>query len=430
MRMVDIIHKKKHKEELTEEEIKFFIEGYTKGAIPDYQVSALLMAIWFNGMSEKETTILTKFMVESGDTIDLSFINGTKVDKHSTGGVGDKISLIVTPIVASMGVPVAKMSGRGLGHTGGTIDKLESIKGFNPNLTPDQFKNNILNHNIAITGQTGNLVPADKMLYALRDVTGTVDSIPLIASSIMSKKIASGADAIVLDVKVGSGAFMKDLESAEILARTMVNIGNNLNRKTIAILSNMDQPLGYCIGNKIEVQEVADLLQGKTSSKDLLELSIEIASQMIYLSGKKDSIGSAKEAVLNSLTNHSAYKKFLEFIEAQGGDASSIEKLNVKYKYTVEANESGYIKSIDSESVGISAMLLGAGRATKEDEIDHEVGVKLNVKVGNKVNKGDKLFEIYSNMENIENIKERLTKSVVITDEAVEAPPIIHKVIS
>jgi pyrimidine-nucleoside phosphorylase len=429
MRMTDIIHKKKHKQELTEDEINFFINGYVNSSIPDYQVSSLLMAIWFNGMSENETVALTKAMVNSGDTIDLSFIDGIKVDKHSTGGVGDKISLIVTPIVASLGIPVAKMSGRGLGHTGGTIDKLESIEGFNTSLSIEQFKENVKKHKICIIGQTGNLVPADKKLYALRDVTETVDSIPLIASSIMSKKIASGADAIVLDVKVGSGAFMKDVEHAEVLARTMVDIGERLNRKTVAILSNMNQPLGNSIGNKIELQEVVKLLRDKEGEDDLIKLSIEIASYMYYLSGIVDNSNDAIHAVTKAIHDKSAYEKFVEFVEAQGGDIDSIHTLNAKYEIDIISEFDGYVKEINSEEVGIAAMILGAGRATKTDSIDFEVGLKLHGKIGKKVKKGDKLFTIYSNKEDVKEVKERLLNSINIVDEKVEVPETVYKVI-
>ena len=412
MRMTDIIHKKKYKQELSEDEINFFIDGYTNDIIPDYQVSSLLMAIWFNGMNEEETASLTKAMVKSGDTIDLSFISETVVDKHSTGGVGDKISLIIAPIVAALGIPVAKMSGRGLGHTGGTIDKLESIEGFNTSLSTEQFKENVLKHNIALVGQTGNLVPADKKLYAFRDVTETVDSIPLIASSIMSKKIASGADAIVLDVKVGSGAFMKTVEDAEILAKTMVDIGNKLNRKTVAILSNMDQPLGWNVGNKLEVQEAVQLLRGEEVSKDLLELSVEIAAYMYLLSGKVNDIKSSKKEIFDKIKDGSFYDKFVEFVEAQGGNISLLDKNRVEYQFNVVSDKSGYVNSINSEDIGLAAMMLGAGRQTKKDAIDHEVGVKMNVKVGSLINKGDSLFTIYSNKENVEEIQKKLLNSV------------------
>jgi pyrimidine-nucleoside phosphorylase len=429
MRMIDIIHKKKHGKELLEEEIKFFINGYVNNTIPDYQVSALLMAIWFNGMNENETYHLTKAMVESGEQIDLSNLGNIIADKHSTGGIGDKITLIISPILASLGVPIAKMSGRGLGFTGGTIDKLESIEGFNTNLTIEKFKENVKKYGIAIAGQTGNLVPADKKLYALRDVTETVDSIPLIASSIMSKKIASGANIIVLDVKVGSGAFMKDLESAELLAKTMISIGEKFNRKVAVILSNMDQPLGSTVGNKIELQEAVKLLKDNEGEEDLVKLSTEITAYLYYLSGKANSIEEANKSVSEAIASKKAYDKFLELIEVQGGNASSIDNLNVKHKIDIISETEGYVKFINSEDVGIASMMLGAGRATKEDKIDHEVGIELHIKVGDKISKGDKLFTIYSNKDSVDEVKQKLVNSIEYSTEKVEKPNVIHKVI-
>jgi pyrimidine-nucleoside phosphorylase len=429
MRMIDIIHKKKHGKELLEEEIKFFINGYVNNTIPDYQVSALLMAIWFNGMNENETYHLTKAMVESGEQIDLSDLGNIIADKHSTGGIGDKITLIISPILASLGVPIAKMSGRGLGFTGGTIDKLESIEGFNTNLTIEKFKENVKKYGIAIAGQTGNLVPADKKLYALRDVTETVDSIPLIASSIMSKKIASGANIIVLDVKVGSGAFMKDLESAELLAKTMISIGEKFNRKVAVILSNMDQPLGSTVGNKIELQEAVKLLKDNEGEEDLVKLSTEITAYLYYLSGKANSIEEANKSVSEAIASKKAYDKFLELIEVQGGNASSIDNLNVKHKIDIISETEGYVKFINSEDVGIASMMLGAGRATKEDKIDHEVGIELHIKVGDKISKGDKLFTIYSNKDSVDEVKQKLVNSIEYSTEKVEKPNVIHKVI-
>jgi pyrimidine-nucleoside phosphorylase len=427
--MIDIIHKKKHGKELLEEEIKFFINGYVNNTIPDYQVSALLMAIWFNGMNENETYHLTKAMVESGEQIDLSDLGNIIADKHSTGGIGDKITLIISPILASLGVPIAKMSGRGLGFTGGTIDKLESIEGFNTNLTIEKFKENVKKYGIAIAGQTGNLVPADKKLYALRDVTETVDSIPLIASSIMSKKIASGANIIVLDVKVGSGAFMKDLESAELLAKTMISIGEKFNRKVAVILSNMDQPLGSTVGNKIELQEAVKLLKDNEGEEDLVKLSTEITAYLYYLSGKANSIEEANKSVSEAIASKKAYDKFLELIEVQGGNASSIDNLNVKHKIDIISETEGYVKFINSEDVGIASMMLGAGRATKEDKIDHEVGIELHIKVGDKISKGDKLFTIYSNKDSVDEVKQKLVNSIEYSTEKVEKPNVIHKVI-
>lgn len=429
MRMLDLIRKKKTGQELTKEEIEFFVSGYVQNAIPDYQVSALLMSIWFNGLSLNETVALTNAMVKSGEVVDLSFINDVVVDKHSTGGIGDKTSLIVLPIVASLGVPIAKMSGRGLGFTGGTIDKLESIEGFKTELSLEQFKENVRRYGLCLVGQMGNLVPADKKIYALRDVTETVDSIPLIASSIMSKKIASGADAIVLDVKVGSGAFMKDIESAEKLAQVMVKIGKEMKRNTIAILSNMDQPLGNSVGNKIEVQEVVRFLRDNIWENDLYELSVEIATYMYLLSGKIDNLDKAKEKVIEVIRNKSAYNKFTEFVNAQGGNIESIEKLDVKHQIDIVSEQDGYVKEINSEEVGIATMMLGAGRERKEDSIDHEVGVKLHVKIGDKISKGDKLFTIYSNKDNNDDVKTKLANSITITKEKVTKPPVIHKIV-
>lgn len=429
MRMLDLIRKKKTGQELTKEEIEFFVSGYVQNAIPDYQVSALLMSIWFNGLSLNETVALTNAMVKSGEVVNLSFINDIVVDKHSTGGIGDKTSLIVLPIVASLGVPIAKMSGRGLGFTGGTIDKLESIEGFKTELSLEQFKENVRRYGLCLVGQMGNLVPADKKIYALRDVTETVDSIPLIASSIMSKKIASGADAIVLDVKVGSGAFMKDIESAEKLAQVMVKIGKEMKRNTIAILSNMDQPLGNSVGNKIEVQEVVRFLRDNIWENDLYELSVEIATYMYLLSGKIDNLDKAKEKVIEVIRNKSAYNKFTEFVNAQGGNIESIEKLDVKHQIDIVSEQDGYVKEINSEEVGIATMMLGAGRERKEDSIDHEVGVKLHVKIGDKISKGDKLFTIYSNKDNNDDVKTKLANSITITKEEVTKPPVIYKIV-
>ena len=373
MRMVDIIEKKRDGQELTTAEINFFIEGYTKGEIPDYQASALAMAIYFQDMNDRERADLTRAMVESGDTIDLSAIDGVKVDKHSTGGVGDTTTLVLAPLVASLGVPVAKMSGRGLGHTGGTIDKLESIAGFHVELTREQFIDLVNRDKVAVIGQSGNLTPADKKLYALRDVTGTVNSIPLIASSIMSKKIAAGADAIVLDVKTGDGAFMKTQEDAEELAHAMVRIGNHVGRKTIAIISDMSQPLGFAIGNALEVKEAIETLQGK-GPKDLTKLVLTLGSQMVILAGKAKTSEEAKEMLLDAIHSGKALAKFKEFLANQGGDASIVDDLTklpqAKYKIELPAKQSGYISRMVADEIGVASMILGAGRATKEDVID------------------------------------------------------------
>lgn len=432
MRMVDIIEKKRDGQELTTAEINFFIEGYTKGEIPDYQASALAMAIYFQDMNDRERADLTRAMVESGDTIDLSAIDGVKVDKHSTGGVGDTTTLVLAPLVASLGVPVAKMSGRGLGHTGGTIDKLESIAGFHIELTREQFIDLVNRDKVAVIGQSGNLTPADKKLYALRDVTGTVNSIPLIASSIMSKKIAAGADAIVLDVKTGDGAFMKTQEDAEELAHAMVRIGNHVGRKTIAIISDMSQPLGFAIGNALEVKEAIETLQGK-GPKDLTELVLTLGSQMVILAGKAKTSEEAKEMLLDAIHSGKALAKFKEFLANQGGDASIVDDLTklpqAKYKIELPAKQSGYISRMVADEIGVASMILGAGRATKEDVIDLAVGLVLHKKVGDKVEEGESILTIYSNRENVEDVKQKLYDNIFIADTAT-APTLIHTVIT
>ena len=432
MRMVDIIEKKRDGQELTTAEINFFIEGYTKGEIPDYQASALAMAIYFQDMNDRERADLTRAMVESGDTIDLSAIDGVKVDKHSTGGVGDTTTLVLAPLVASLGVPVAKMSGRGLGHTGGTIDKLESIAGFHVELTREQFIDLVNRDKVAVIGQSGNLTPADKKLYALRDVTGTVNSIPLIASSIMSKKIAAGADAIVLDVKTGDGAFMKTQEDAEELAHAMVRIGNHVGRKTIAIISDMSQPLGFAIGNALEVKEAIETLQGK-GPKDLTELVLTLGSQMVILAGKAKTSEEAKEMLLDAIHSGKALAKFKEFLANQGGDASIVDDLTklpqAKYKIELPAKQSGYISRMVADEIGVASMILGAGRATKEDVIDLAVGLVLHKKVGDKVEAGESILTIYSNRENVEDVKQKLYDNIFIADTAT-APTLIHTVIT
>ena len=432
MRMVDIIEKKRDGKELTTAEINFFIEGYTKGDIPDYQASALAMAIYFQDMNDRERADLTRAMVESGDTIDLSAIDGVKVDKHSTGGVGDTTTLVLAPLVASLGVPVAKMSGRGLGHTGGTIDKLESIAGFHVELTREQFIDLVNRDKVAVIGQSGNLTPADKKLYALRDVTGTVNSIPLIASSIMSKKIAAGADAIVLDVKTGDGAFMKTQKDAEELAHAMVRIGNHVGRKTIAIISDMSQPLGFAIGNALEVKEAIETLQGK-GPKDLTELVLTLGSQMVILAGKAKTSEEAKEMLLDAIHSGKALAKFKDFLTNQGGDASIVDDLTklpqAKYKIELPAKQSGYISRMVADEIGVASMILGAGRATKEDVIDLAVGLVLHKKVGDKVEAGESILTIYSNRENVEDVKQKLYDNIFIADTAT-VPTLIHTIIT
>ena len=433
MRMYDLIMKKRKGEELTTEEINFFVDGFTKGEIPDYQASAMLMAIFFNKMNKRETADLTNAMVESGDKIDLSNIKGVKVDKHSTGGVGDKTSICLTPLVASLGIPVAKMSGRGLGHTGGTIDKLETFKGISVELTEEQFMENVNKINIAIMGQSGNLVPADKKLYALRDVTATVDNMSLIASSIMSKKLASGADAIVLDVKVGDGAFMKTPETAKELAQEMVDIGKHLGRETIGVISDMDQPLGYAIGNSLEVIEAIELLKGN-GPKDLLELTLTIGSNMLLCAKMAESEEEARKMLMENIKNGKGLEKLKDFVKAQGGDISPIDDYSkfpqAKYVEKVTSPVDGYITKIHAEAFGLIAMELGAGRATKESEIDLAVGIVLNKKRGEKVNKGDVLAYIHSNSEEkIEKARKSILENIVIEDSYDLNIPLIYDIV-
>lgn len=432
MRMVDIIAKKRDGKELTTEEIKFFINGYTDGSIPDYQVSALAMAIFFKDMTDRERADLTMAMVESGETIDLSAIEGIKVDKHSTGGVGDTTTLVLGPLVAALDVPVAKMSGRGLGHTGGTIDKLEAVEGFHVEITKEQFIDIVNRDKVAVIGQTGNLTPADKKIYALRDVTGTVNSIPLIASSIMSKKIAAGADAIVLDVKTGAGAFMKTEENAKELAHAMVRIGNNVGRQTMAVISDMSQPLGFAIGNALEVKEAIDTLKGE-GPEDLTELVLVLGSQMVVLAKKANTLEEAREMLIEVMKNGKATEKFKEFLSNQGGDSSIVdnpEKMpQAKYVIDVPAKTSGVISNIVADEIGIAAMLLGAGRATKEDEIDLAVGLMLRKKVGDAVKEGEPFVTIYANRENVEDVKAKIYENISIAETAV-APKLVHTVIT
>ncbi len=432
MRMVDIIAKKRDGGALTKEEIQFFVNGYTNGDIPDYQASSLAMAIYFQDMNDEERANLTMAMVESGDQIDLSAIDGVKVDKHSTGGVGDTTTLVLAPLVAALDIPVAKMSGRGLGHTGGTIDKLEAVDGFHVEISEDDFMRLVNEHKIAVIGQTGNLTPADKKLYALRDVTGTVNSIPLIASSIMSKKIASGADAIVLDVKTGAGAFMKTNEDAEQLAHAMVQIGNNVGRRTMAIISDMSQPLGYAIGNALEVKEAIETLRGE-GPEDLNELVLTLGSQMVVLGGKAETLDEAREKLQAVIDNGAALEKFRDFLTNQGGDGSVVDDVSklpqADYVIEVPAKSSGVVSRIVADEIGIASMLLGAGRATKEDTIDLAVGLMLRKKVGDKVAEGESLVTIYANREDVEDVKQKIYDNIDISDHA-EAPTLIHTIIT
>ncbi|WP_342399707.1 pyrimidine-nucleoside phosphorylase [Weizmannia sp. FSL W8-0676] len=432
MRMIDIIEKKRNGKELATEEINFFVKGYTEGTIPDYQASALAMAIYFQDMSDREIADLTMAMVHSGETLDLSAIHGIKVDKHSTGGVGDTTTLVLAPLVAALGVPVAKMSGRGLGHTGGTIDKLESIQGFHVEITTDQFIDLVNREKVAIIGQTADLAPADKKLYALRDVTATVDSIPLIASSIMSKKIAAGADAIVLDVTTGAGAFMKNEEDAIRLAETMVRIGNHVGRKTMAVISDMSQPLGYAIGNALEVKEAIDTLKGE-GPDDLTELVLALGSQMVVLAGKATTLEEARNMLKEAIASGAGLAKFKKFVANQGGDPSVIdhpEKLpQAKYAIDLPAKTSGYVSKMVADQIGVAAMMLGAGRATKEDKIDFAVGIVLRKKVGDRVEAGEPLATIYANREAVEDVKEKIYDNITISDHF-EEPKLIHKIIT
>lgn len=432
MRMVDVIEKKRDGKVLTTKEIQFFIDGYTKGDIPDYQASSLAMAVYFQDMNDDERAALTMAMVNSGDVIDLSNIEGIKVDKHSTGGVGDTTTLVLAPLVASVGVPVAKMSGRGLGHTGGTIDKLESVEGFHVEITEDKFTKLVNESKVAVIGQSGNLTPADKKLYGLRDVTGTVNSIPLIASSIMSKKIAAGADAIVLDVKTGNGAFMKTIEEAEALAHAMVRIGNNVGRKTMAIISDMGQPLGNAIGNALEVKEAIETLQGK-GPKDLTELVITLGSQMVVLGGKAKDLEEARALLKEAINNGSALERFKQFLENQDGDSSVVDDVNrlpqATYQIELPAETDGVVTEIIANEIGVASMLLGAGRQTKEDSIDLSVGIVLNKKVGDRVAQGESLLTIHANREQVDDVIEKLRASISISDNG-SAPTLVHKVIT
>lgn len=432
MRMVDLIEKKRDGKTLTTEEINFVINGFTDGSVPDYQMSAFAMAVFLKGMTEKEYSDLTMAMVHSGDTIDLSNIEGIKVDKHSTGGVGDTTTLVLGPLVASLDIPVAKMSGRGLGHTGGTIDKLEAVEGFHVELTEEEFTKQVNDIKLAVIGQTGDLTPADKKLYALRDVTATVNSIPLISSSIMSKKIAAGADAIVLDVKTGAGAFMKDIDDARDLAKAMVRIGNNVGRQTVAVISDMSQPLGQAIGNALEVKEAIDTLKGE-GPKDLEELCLILGSQMVVLAKKADTLEEARAKLVENMKNGKALEVFKAFLSAQGGDGSIVDdpsKLpQAKFVKEVVAEQDGYVSQIIADAVGTAAMKLGAGRATKESVIDLAVGLMLNKKVGDAVKKGESLVTVYSNTEEISDVEKDLLANIIVSSEKVEEPTLVYDLI-
>lgn len=434
MRMYDLIVKKKAGGSLSEEEIGFMIEGYTQGSIPDYQMSAMLMAICFQGMDEKETLALTMAMKRSGEILDLSLINGIKVDKHSTGGVGDKTSLALTPMVAACGIPVAKMSGRGLGHTGGTIDKLESFSGFSTEISTQKFIEQVNSIGIAIMGQTADLAPADKKLYALRDVTATVDNLSLIASSIMSKKLAAGADAIVLDVKTGSGAFMKKEEDSFALAKEMVKIGKGAGKNCIAVVSDMDQPLGYAVGNALEVKEAIETLQGK-GPEDFTRLCLTLGTWMLLASGTVKEETEAERMLLQTIKEKTALKKLAEFVKAQGGDERAVYDTELLPKAQimeeVYADTEGYVSHIACDEVGLVSMLLGGGRETKDSELDLSVGLVLQKKVGDKVRKGETLAVLYGNDEQkLAIARERLQHAYTFLQKPVEKKPLIRGIIS
>ncbi len=430
----EVILKKRNGEKLSKEEIEFMVMGYVKGEIPDYQMAAFLMAIYFRHMDEEERAILTEIMARSGDMIDLSEIGEKIVDKHSSGGVGDKTTLVVAPLVASVGVPIAKMSGRALGHTGGTIDKLESIPGFKTSLSLEEFINNVKKYGIAIAGQTANLAPADKKIYALRDATATVDEISLIASSIMSKKLAGGADAFVLDVKAGSGAFMKTIKDAKELAKAMVGIGKAHGKDTVALITNMEEPLGIYVGNSLEVLEAIEFLKGNYDEK-FYELCIEISSYMVKLSGKMDE-KEAKTALVENLKSGKALEKFRDLVRAQGGDERVVDDpwkyLPISSETTeIKSERSGYVKDIDTEKVGIASILLGAGRVNKEDTIDPSVGIKVLKKIGDKVEKGEPIAIIYTSKKSrVDEAVEMIKEAYVITEEPVEKLPMIHEVVT
>lgn len=429
MRMYDLIMKKRNGEALTKEEIQYMITEYVDGKIPDYQMSAFLMAVYFKGMNEEETLAMTQAVAHSGDMVDLSGIEGMKVDKHSTGGVGDKTTLVIAPIVASCGVKVAKMSGRGLGHTGGTVDKMEAIPGMRTSLDREEFFDVVNKTGLSVIGQSGNLAPADKKLYALRDVTATVDSIPLIAVSIMSKKLAAGNDGILLDVKTGSGAFMKTVEDSIALAKEMVSIGENAGKKMAALITNMDIPLGHNIGNSLEVIEAVETLKGKGPA-DLTEVCLQLASNMLYLAGK----GTEEECRAlseNAIRSGAALERLVAMVEAQGGDSEVILNTDkfakAPYVYEVKAEKDGYITHIDAEGCGIASAMLGAGRETKESEIDYTAGIILHKKTREKVEKGDVLAALYTSKEELfEAAAEKYKKSIFIEEEAPKKEPLVY----
>ena len=431
MRMIDIIDHKRQGDALTAKEIQFFIDGYTEGTIPDYQASALLMAIYFKDMTDDERSLLTMTMMRSGDQLDLSMIDGIKVDKHSTGGVGDKTSISLAPMIAALGIPIPMISGRGLGHTGGTLDKLEAIPNFNVSLTEEAFKKQLAEIKLAIIGATGSIAPADKKIYALRDVTDTVDSIPLIAGSIMSKKIASGTDALVLDVKTGSGAFMKTEEDAKELAQALVNIGRSVGMQCMAVISDMNQPLGNAIGNALEIEESIAILKGEGPA-DITELILTLGSQMVVLAGKATTLDDARQLLQEVIDDGRALEAFRQMIIYQGGNPAVIENPKLmpqaQFQIKLPAKESGYVTEMTANEMGIASMLLGGGRQAKTDEIDYAVGLVLNKKIGDAVQKGESLLTIYSNQENIESIKDLLYNNIKIDSKA-QKGTLIHALV-
>ena len=434
MRIYDIIRKKRDNHELSKAEIEFFVDKYSKGEIPDYQASALLMAIYLNKMNKEETVYLTEAMMNSGDVIDLSEIDGIKVDKHSTGGVGDKTTIALAPLVAACGAPVAKMSGRGLGHTGGTLDKLEAIPGFSIEMEAKKFIDSVNKHKIAVCGQTATIAVADKKMYALRDVTATVDNISLIAASIMCKKLASGANAILLDVKTGDGAFMKTLDDSFELAKAMVDIGNGMNRETIGMITDMDEPLGFAVGNSLEVIEAIETLKGN-GPKDFVNLCETLGAYMLVLAKTVDTFEEGVEKIREAISSGSALEKLKVFIENQGGDKRVVDDYSLlpqaNIVVPIKAHRSGYISRIEAEEVGVSAMILGAGRETKDDELDLAAGIILNNKVGDYVNEGDILATMYLNKEEkFESAKERFIGAYSIVDEKVEPKKLVYGVVT
>lgn len=431
MRMLDIIDAKRNKITLSDEQIRFVVEGYTTGDIPDYQMSALLMAIWFNGMTTEETRELTMAMLHSGDQLDLSDIPGVKVDKHSTGGVGDKVSIPLAPLVAAAGLIVPMISGRGLGHTGGTLDKLEAIPGYTVEINEDAFKRQLKEVGCIIAGATGNIAPADKKIYALRDVTDTVDSIPLIAGSIMSKKIASGTDSLVMDVKTGSGAFMKNEEDAKALARALVDIGKGVGMDIMAVISDMNQPLGRAIGNALEIEESIALLKGE-GPDDLLDLVLTIGSQMLHMGGKATTLEEGRSILESHIADGSALERFRMMIEAQGGDDTVIDDPTImpqaRYHIPIIAGKEGVVTAMTSDKLGLASMMLGGGRATKDDVLDYAVGLTLNKKVGDSVAKGETLLTVHSNREDIADVERLIRNNITIGKEA-QPITLIHDII-